>query len=72
MYSCDALGGVLSWDMRSGREPAQSWDLTPTAIHSLAVDPAAHLLACAGGDGLITILHTAHQQVSTLHYPSIY
>ena len=44
-------------------EPVQSWDLTPTAVHRVAVDPAGDLLACARGDGLISILHTSHQQV---------
>jgi ParB family chromosome partitioning protein len=56
----------LCWDIRSAVDPVQSWDLSPSAVHSVAVDPAGSLLACAGGDGLITILDTTHQQEWTL------
>ena len=54
---------MLCWDTRCGVEPAVTWDLSPTAIHCVAVDPAGQLLACAGGDGTITILDTSSEQV---------
>ena len=43
VYSCDGLGGVLCWDTQCGVEPAVTWDLSPTAIHCVAVDPAIHV-----------------------------
>ena len=42
---------------------AVTWDLSPTGIHCVAVDPTGQLLACAGGDGTITILDTSREQV---------
>ena len=41
-----------------------TWDLSPTAIHCVAVDPAGQLLACAGGDGTITILDTSSDEIA--------
>ena len=46
-------------------EPAQRWDLAPTGLHCVSVDPAGRLLACAGGDGDVRILDTAEEQVRT-------
>ena len=52
---------VTYWPLPQGM--ALTWDLSPTAIHCVAVDPAGQLLACAGGDGTITILDTSSEQV---------
>ena len=65
MYSCDGLDGVVCWEPRGGVEPAQRWDLAPTGLQCVSVDPAGWLLACAGGDGDVRILDTAEEQVRT-------
>jgi WD40 repeat protein len=59
VFSCDSLGGLLSWDIRTPQEPVQTWNLSPAALHSVAVDPAGLLLACARGDGVISLLDTS-------------
>ena len=53
----------MCWEPRGGVEPAQRWNLAPTGLHCVSVDPAGRLLACAGGDGDVRILDTAEEQV---------
>lgn len=42
-------------------EPVQSWNMSPSTLHNLSLDPAGVILACARSDGIITLLDTSYQ-----------
>lgn len=44
VYSCDCFGALVQWDLRAKTAHANTWELGPYSINSLAVDPAGRFI----------------------------